>query len=108
VKEIVMTRWPNSDPPGVQPYNDRVRADLEAVLEQVVALADRAGTTGVEMIEIYRAVAFGDSHPEPAPAWFDELEDVLEPYTMPEFDLEDLTFELLDLVGTPDCDDFNE
>lgn len=100
-------RWPNSTPPGVQPYNDAVLVDLETVLEEVVALADRHGMSGVEMLENYRAVAFGDAYGSTDA--FADLELVLEPHTSPQFDLEDLTYELLELIGDDAADDnFND
>ncbi len=99
-----MTRWPNSATPGVQPYNDTVRTEFEDVLREVVAFADRNSMTAVEMIENYRAVAFGDGSTEV----FADLEDILEPHTTAEFDVEDLTYELLELIGDEGDDLYNE
>lgn len=99
-------RWLRSEPAGVQPYNDAVRAELEDVLREVVALGDRDAMTAVELIENYRAVAFGDAYGSVEP--FADLEAILEPHTAPEFDVEDLTFELLELAGSPDDDMHND
>lgn len=102
-------RWPNSTPPGVQPYNDAVLADLESVLEQVVSFSDQFMTGNArETIEEYRARAFGDTDLS-YPTWANDLEDILEPHTTSEFDLEDLTYELLELIGDDAADDnFND
>lgn len=104
-----MTRWPNSATPGVQPYTDQVRTDLEDVLREVVAFADQFMTGNArETIEEYRARAFGDTD-LPYPTWANDLEEILEPHTTSELDVDDLTFELLELIGDdPADDDFND
>lgn len=101
------TRWPNTFPPHVQPYNDAVLADLENVMREVVALGDRLNITGVELIEIYRHVSFGDGD-QATPVWVNDMDAILEPHTTSEFDVEDLTFELLELIGSPDDDSYSE
>lgn len=105
-------RWPNSLSPGVQPYDDAVLAEYEGILEQIVALADREGMTALEMIEEWRAVNFGDyddDMPQPAwQEWHDDLDEILKPHVTPELDDEDITYELIELIGTPDDDNFNE
>lgn len=105
-----MTRWPNSSPPGVQPYNDQVLADLEDVLRQVVGLGDRLGIAAVELIEEYRAYAFGDGDLVARPVTLQDVQElnlILEPHTTEEFDAEDLTYELLELIGDDAADDLH-
>lgn len=105
-------RWPNSMSPGVQPYNDDVLAEYEGMLEKIVALGDQHGLSALDMIEFWRGYHFGefdDDMDEPEwEDWFDDLDEIVQPHVTPELDVEDITYELLELIGTPDDDNFND
>lgn len=101
-------RWPNSATPGVQPYNDQVLEEMYDILRKVVAFSDQFMTGNArETLEEYRARAFGDTDIA-YPTWANDLEDILEPHTTDEFHLEDLTYELLELIGDVNDDAFND
>ena len=104
-----MTRWPNSDPSGVQPYNDDARTQLEDVLRAVVEISDRYDDAAVELLEGYRRqVRAGNTFAARLLPKYDDLARVLEPHVTPELDVEDLIYELLELAGDSSDDAYND
>lgn len=101
------TRWPKSSPAHVQPYNDAVLADLESIMRDVVTLADSLKMSGVELLNTFTQARGGDVPPHECQGCV-LLEALLNAHTTPELDADDLAFELIELAGAVEDDNFNE
>jgi len=87
------------------PFNDAVRDELEAIMRDVVALADSLKMSGVELLSNFTQNRGGDVAVDQNGLIL--IEALLDAHTTPEFDVDDLAFDLM-ILAEASGDNFNE